>query len=198
MRPGERGRGRNPSHPYSPPPREAPGCKAGISLPSPGSGAKVPSKQLPGQLGLFSNGNSRAALPKPFGAEHARWQQRSATACWQEQPQQSQAPETSGRVIDGEMTGSVDEGRAVEVVYLGFGKAFDARRAPGQVLGPRLCNTFVNDLEDGTECSLSKSAEDAKPGGVVGTPEGCATVQRALNRPESWTNRNRMEFAKGK
>ena len=41
-------------------------------------------------------------------------------------PRQSQAPETSGKVIDGEMTGSADEGRAVEVVYLGFGKPFDA------------------------------------------------------------------------
>lgn len=41
-------------------------------------------------------------------------------------PRQSQAPETSGKVIDGEMTGSAAEGRAVEVVHLGFGKAFDA------------------------------------------------------------------------
>jgi len=46
--------------------------------------------------------------------------------CWQEQPQQSEAPETSRKVIGGEMTGSAEGGRAVEVVYLGFGKAFDA------------------------------------------------------------------------
>lgn len=47
-------------------------------------------------------------------------------SCWQEWPQQFQAPKTSRKVINGEMTGSVDEGRAVQVVYLGFGKAFDA------------------------------------------------------------------------
>lgn len=47
-------------------------------------------------------------------------------SCWQEWPPQSQAPETSGKVIDSEMTSSVDEGRAVAAVYLGSGNAFDA------------------------------------------------------------------------
>lgn len=74
------GKGQESPQSRSPLSREAPGCKAGVSLPSSASGAKVPSKQLPGRLGLFSNGNSWAALLKPSGAEHARRRQHSAAA----------------------------------------------------------------------------------------------------------------------
>lgn len=57
---------------------------------------------------------------------------------------------------------------------------------------------FISELYEGIEHNLSTFADNAKPGGVADTQEGCAAVLCDLDRLESWMGRNLMKFSKAK
>ncbi|KAK4824711.1 hypothetical protein QYF61_017937 [Mycteria americana] len=65
------------------------------------------------------------------------------------------------------------------------------------ILGPILFNIFVNDLDDGAECKLRTFADDTKLGGVADMSDGCATIQRDLDKV-NWAKRNLTKFNKWK
>lgn len=52
-------------------------------------------------------------------------------------------------------------------------------------MGPRLFNIVTDELDNGTESSLSKFTEGPKQAGVAGLPDSCAIFQRGLDKLEN-------------
>ncbi|GAB0179989.1 mitochondrial enolase superfamily member 1 [Grus japonensis] len=81
----------------------------------------------------------------------------------------------------------MEDTEKAELLNAAFASVFTAKAVPQE----------TQTLE-GTECTLSQFADNTRLGGVANTTEGCATIQRDLDRLEKWVEKNKMKFNKGK
>lgn len=72
------------------------------------------------------------------------------------------------------------------------------RTSLGCLLGAGLFHTFINDLWEEAEGTLSKFKDNNKLGGAVDKLGGTATAQKVLDRLEKWANRDLVKLSKNK
>ena len=64
----------------------------------------------------------------------------------------------------------------------------------GSVLGPQLFTIYINDLDEGIQCNISKFADDTKLGGIVRCEEDAWRLQGDLDRLSEWVDAWQMQY----
>src|SRR5678816_1717423 len=64
----------------------------------------------------------------------------------------------------------------------------------GSVLGPLLFLIYINDLDQGLKCKVSKFADDTKVATTVRNGEGCIKIQNDLDKLLGWAEKWQMNF----
>ena len=67
----------------------------------------------------------------------------------------------------------------------------------GSAPEPVLLNTFMHDLEEVKDCTLSRFADDTKLEGTVKSLEGRTAIQMDQDKMEEWADKNLTKFSKG-